>query len=190
MFNSKGEIMGAPTATGTYNFTVRVTDSSQSQLIDTQSLSITIDAYAGTGHLISGAITLDGSPLAGVVLQGLPGNPVTSPSGDYIAAVPLGWSGTVTPTHSGYFFDPQNREYTNVDSSISGQDYTAYEVDLIITTDWLLNGVEGYPYNQSLSVEGGTGPYTWSLASGSSPLPIRIELVQRWDHQRKPHTTG
>ncbi|UCE41771.1 MAG: carboxypeptidase regulatory-like domain-containing protein, partial [Candidatus Aminicenantes bacterium] len=176
-FNSRGEILGTPAASGTHNFTVRVTDSSRNQFVDTQTLSITIDAYTGAGYLISGAVTSGGSPMGGVVLQGLPGNPMTSPSGDYIAVVPLDWSGTVTPTHSGYFFDPANREYTNVDSNLSEQDYIAYERTLDITTEWLLNGVEGYPYNQSLSAEGGTEPYTWSLAPGSSPLPFGLTLA-------------
>ncbi len=177
MFNSKGEITGTPTAAGTYNFTVRVTDSSRNQqLIDTQTLSLTIDAYQGTGYLISGSIAFDSSPLGGVVLQGLPGNPVTSPNGEYIVAVPQNWSGTVTPTHSGYFFDPQNREYDDVSSNLSGQDYLAYELTLNITTEWLLNGTEGYPYNQDLMAEGGTEPYFWSLAPNSSPLPYGLSL--------------
>ena len=177
MLNSKGEITGTPTAADLdpYSFTVRVTDSSRNQLIDTQSLNITIGAYAGSGYLISGLIQIDSSPLGGVVLQGLPGNPVTSPNGEYIVAVPQGWSGTVTPTHSGYFFDPQNREYTDVDSSMSGQDYTAYELTLQITTEWLLNGTEGYPYNQSLSAEGGTETYSWSITSGNLPYGLTLD---------------
>jgi photosystem II stability/assembly factor-like uncharacterized protein len=178
MFNSKGEITGTPTAVGTYNFTVRVTDSSRNQqLIDTQTLSLTIDAYAGTGYLISGSVAFDGSPLGGVVLQGLPGNPVTSTNGEYIVAVPQAWSGTVTPTHSGYLFDPQNREYDDVNSNLPGQDYTAYVLTIQITTEGLLNGTEGFPYNQSLTAEGGTEPYTWSLAPGSSPLPPGLTLA-------------
>ena len=177
MFNSKGEITGTPTASGTHNFTVRVTDSSRNQqLIDTQTLSLTVDTYAGSGYLISGAVEFDNTPLEGVVLQGLPGNPVTSTNGEYIVAVPQGWSGTVTPTHSSYYFDPQSREYTDVGSNISGQDYTAYELTLQITTEWLLNGTEGYPYSQSLTAEGGTGPYTWSLAPGSASLPYGLTL--------------
>jgi len=175
MLNSKGEITGTPTASGTYNFTVRVTDSSRNQqLIDTQILSLMIDAYAGTGYLISGSVTSGGSPLGGVVLQGLPGNPVTSPNGEYIIAVPQSWSGTVTPTLSGYYFDPTTRDYTDVDSNLPGQDYTAYELTLQITTEWLLNGTEEYPYNQSLSAEGGTEPYTWTLSSGSLPYGLTL----------------
>ncbi len=173
--NSKGEITGTPTTSGTHNFTVRVIDSSRNQLIDTQSLSITVDTYGGSGYLISGSIQIDSSPLGGVVLQGLPGNPVTSPNGEYIVAVSDGWSGTVTPTHSGYFFDPQNREYDDVDSSLSAQDYAAYELTLHITTEWLLNGTEGYPYNQSLSVEGGTESYSWSISEGNLPYGLTLD---------------
>jgi photosystem II stability/assembly factor-like uncharacterized protein len=176
MFNGRGEIMGTPIAVGEYHFTVRVTDSCRNnQLIDTQTLSLTINAYAGTGYLISGIIIADGSPLGGVVLQGLPGNPVTSANGEYIVAVPEGWSGTATPTLSGYFFDPPDLEYDNVQTHLDGQDYTAHELTLNITTEWLLNGTDGYSYNQSLSAEGGTEPYVWSLMSGNLPNGLTLD---------------
>ena len=47
---------------------------------------------------ITGTITLAGSPLAGVTMAGLPGNPVTDGGGHYAGPVGFGWSGTVTPS--------------------------------------------------------------------------------------------
>ena len=76
-------------------------------------------------YTVSGTVTTGGSPLAGVTMCGLPGNPVTDGSGAYTAQVGGGWSGTVTPLKSGYTFNPSQRTYNNVRSNQSAQDYTA-----------------------------------------------------------------
>ncbi len=76
-------------------------------------------------YSISGTVTSGASALAGVVLDGLPGNPVTDESGFYSADVFFGWSGTVTPTLAGHVFDPATRTYTSVSFSRTGQNYAA-----------------------------------------------------------------
>ena len=50
----------------------------------------------GTFHNISGSVGV-----AGVVMDGLPNDPVSGPSGDYSAQVADGWTGAVTPTLEG-----------------------------------------------------------------------------------------
>ena len=53
--------------------------------------------------VISGYVTTCGAfpnpkfPISGVVMTGLPGNPITNSQGYYSATVPYDWSGTVTP---------------------------------------------------------------------------------------------
>ena len=89
---------------------------------------IPIKPYAGFGYSISGTVNYKGSPLQGVVLSGLPGNPTTDQQGEYFSTVPLYWSGVVTPRLQGYTFDPYSRNYTNVNSDFVNQDYTAYPV--------------------------------------------------------------
>ena len=74
---------------------------------------------------IDGMVTFGGSPLANVVMNGLPNNPLTNASGVYSAAVDYNWSGTVTPTLAGYIFSPVDRTYTNVTANQTTQDYTA-----------------------------------------------------------------
>ena len=74
---------------------------------------------------ISGTVTSGGNPLAGVVMSGLPGNPVTNASGVYTGTVSYNWSGTVTPTLAGYDFTPATRSYTNVQANQTAQNYTA-----------------------------------------------------------------
>ena len=62
----------------------------------------------------SGTVTHEGAGLAGVVLSGLPGSPVTATDGSYSVTVGSGWNGTVTPIRTGYHFDPVERIYSNV----------------------------------------------------------------------------
>ncbi len=75
----------------------------------------------------------DGSARPEVQLVGFYGGTVTTiGDGSYSALVPLGWSGTVTPTLSDYAFDPYNRDYTEVASDQFEQDYTAYTAHIIV----------------------------------------------------------
>ena len=75
--------------------------------------------YAVSGYVQTSA----GSGISGVTMNGLPGNPTTNGDGYYSATVDYDWSGTVTPTQSGYIFDPPNRPYTNVTADQTAQNY-------------------------------------------------------------------
>ena len=75
--------------------------------------------------IISGRIELHGQPLAGVVMQGLPGDPLTDSDGYYEATVPYAWSGQVTPVLEGRVLAPENRIYQEVISSKYDEDYLA-----------------------------------------------------------------
>jgi len=58
-----------------------------------------------SGYLIAGkVVTLDDEPLFGVVMNGLPGQPVTDENGCYGEIVDAGWLGTVVPEKAGYTF--------------------------------------------------------------------------------------
>jgi len=85
-------------------------------------------------YTISGTVTEGGPGLAGVVMIGLPGDPATDSNGDYTATVDYGWSGTVTPTKTGYAFSPSYRTYSNVTSNHTVQDYTASLLTYTLTT--------------------------------------------------------
>ncbi len=169
---AKGEIVGTPLATGTYNLIVRVCDSTRPQQSATQAITLTIGQYSGTGYSISGHIALappSGQPLAGVVLEGLPGPPATNLQGNYITFVPAGYSGMARPVLAGYGFNPETDGYTDININRPDQDYVAYQLTLAVTTDWLPNGTEGQIYSQILGATGGTTPYTWDLYSGILP---------------------
>jgi hypothetical protein len=76
---------------------------------------------------ITGTISSDTGPVTGVVVSADNGGSsyVTSADGYYSVDVPYGWSGTVDVEKMDWFFDPNERTYTNVTSDISEQDYTA-----------------------------------------------------------------
>ncbi len=89
-------------------------------------------------YTISGNITADGTPLAGVTLTFGDGGDtvVTDKNGDYSYSVAHGWSGTVTPSGEDYGFTPADREYTGITADQTGQDYTAdaYTVSIGISS--------------------------------------------------------
>ena len=74
--------------------------------------------------LISGFVrTSGGAGISGVVLNGLPGTPVSDVNGFYSRSVPSGWSGTVVPTKTNYTFSPSSITYSNVTSDQANQNY-------------------------------------------------------------------
>lgn len=79
--------------------------------------------YAAVNPLISGIVTAYGAPLAGVILSGLPGDPMTGIDGAYSTEVPYAWTGTVTPVLENYAFEPESRSYAGVTQDQANQDY-------------------------------------------------------------------
>jgi uncharacterized protein YbdZ (MbtH family) len=77
--------------------------------------------------VLTGTVTLNGSPLAGVAFAATNGVTCISSnaSGQYSCTVPQGWSGSVTPSLSGYVFNPVSRNYLNVTVNQGAQDHTA-----------------------------------------------------------------
>jgi protocatechuate 3,4-dioxygenase beta subunit len=169
--NSRGEITGTPTSQGTFDFMISVMDSGYPQHTVTSGLSITIGEYTGVGYTISGTVTADGSPLPEVTMSGLSGEPVTNASGGYVAVVPSGWTGTVSPGQPGYAFTPATMTYENVSADHSGQDYTAVPGNLISGTVTLdgaglsgvtMTGLPGEPWTDAAGAYAATVPAGWS----------------------------
>jgi len=73
-------------------------------------------------------LTISGNAgVGGATLTYTGGEPVTAgPTGAYSLPVPEGWTGTVTPSKTGYTFEPPDRTYsTPATEHQTGQDYTA-----------------------------------------------------------------
>ncbi len=82
--------------------------------------------------------------VGGVTLSWDDGTPRTMTStvdGDYFIEVPSGWSGTVTPSLTGYTFDPAERNYSNVLSNQLAQAYTAAAIVYTISGNTGVGGV-------------------------------------------------
>jgi len=108
------------------NWTGDHTDTANPLTIANVTSDMTVTANFTLSSLtVSGTILIDSSPLAGVVMSGLPGNPATNGSGFYTSSVDYDWSGTVTPTLAGYAFTPASRTYANIASDQTSQDYVA-----------------------------------------------------------------
>jgi len=107
----------AGTAPGTYELRLLA----HSYLLYKKSNTFTVNAT------VSGTVTLNGAPLAGVAFAATSGGScgASNGAGQYSCSVPPGWSGSVTPSLAGYSFTPASRSYTNVTANQTGQDFTA-----------------------------------------------------------------
>ena len=132
--------------------------------------------YTGTLNTstISGYVRdAQSQPISGVSMYGLPGDPSTNASGFYTASVSYGWSGTVTPSNTGYTFSPSSRTYSGITSDQSDQDYTGtLELQSIsgYVRDDQSNGIPGVSMNglPGVPVTNSDGYYYDSVSYGWS----------------------
>ena len=183
---STGTITGAPTATGTFPFTVRVADTFGQN--DTQALSILVStdnppqivppslpsgtvgvAYGPTTLQATGGMgTLTWSIPVGSLPPGLTGLPSTGPSVT-ISGTP-GTQGTFNFT-------------VRVTDSLGQSDTQALSITinlpppLNITTTSLPAGSIGQTYSQPVVATGGTGARTWSISAGTLPLGLNLDAT-------------
>jgi len=97
-------------------------------------------------HVIRGTIThIPTGGVGGVMLNGLPGHPLTNPGGYYEGLVLHGWSGTVTPAKRGFAFNPSSRDYalTPVTADTPLQDYTATSIPTYTISGTVTSGGSG-----------------------------------------------
>jgi len=112
--------------------------------------------------IISGSVGVDG-----VIMKGLPGDPVTNSRGSYSAVVKYGWDGTVTPTKEGFTFTPASIIYHNVNSDRTNENYAATIITNTISGKVGLQGAEmqglpGNPVTDKRGYYSATVEYGWS----------------------------
>ena len=92
-------------------------------------------------------------------MKGLPGDPCTDASGFYTATVDYGFSGTVTPTKTGYAFEPNSILYNNVIAD-EVNDYTA-TLSTFVISGYITESKGNAPINNvNVSAENGGGQDT------------------------------
>ena len=176
-FNSNGTLTGTPTNNGTYNFTVKVVDSSvPSSTSGSGNISITVSTPVS---VITG--TLPNGLISSAYSQSLSATGGTAPyawtvtSGQLPTGLSLSSSGAITgtPTAGGtYSFTVKAADSG---SGTATQTLSIFIVSLLnISTASLPNGIAGSVYSTTLAATGGITPYTWSLAAGSLPTGLSL----------------
>lgn len=105
--------------------------------------------------------------LSGVVMKGLPDDPITDTDGYYRVTVPHGWSGKVTPERAGYTFEPSSRTYPSVKEAFESQDYNPEIIYLNIsgktgTGNVILEGLSGDPTSDAAGAYSAKVEYGWA----------------------------
>ncbi len=117
----------------------------QSTNISRQETNATSNLLCEARPTISGTVKTEaGIGLEGVTItfSGEEGTATTDAGGSYSHSVSYGWSGTATPSRTGYIFSPSSRTYTSLTSDQIDQDYTATVVYTISGSVKTGGGVE------------------------------------------------
>src|SRR5215472_2168578 len=198
VISPSGQISGTPTQTGTFSFTVRVTDSSSPVQSATANLNIAVAAAVTPVQITT--TSLPGGQVNSAYAASLTASGGIAPytwslsSGSLPAGLALVASGQIsgTPTASG----TSSFTVKVTDSSSPAQSATASLSIVVaatvtpvqITTTSLPSGQVNSAYSAGLAASGGTAPYTWSLSSGS--LPAGLALVSSGQISGTPTTSG
>jgi hypothetical protein len=176
------EMAGLPTAPitdseGTYSISVeygwsgRVTPTKTGYAFDPpiRTYSKIIQDYRSENYSAQvQTFTISGSVgVAGVVMKGLPGNPLTDQDGAYMAKVPFGWIGKVVPFKEGFELEPASREYAPVEKNRKGDDYIARVFTFTISgsvgvAGAMMKGLPGDPVTDSSGRYEAKVEYGWT----------------------------
>jgi hypothetical protein len=172
---SGATITGTPTAAGTFNFTVKVTDStSPTTQTTTKALSIIVSTPLTVSTTsLPGALATAAYSQALTAAGGTPSYTWSLASGSLPAGLTLSSAGTIsgTPTTGGTStFTAQATDSTSPTAQTATKALTLIVTpSFSILTTTLPNAVAATPYTQTLVGNGGTAPYTWSVTSGTLP---------------------
>lgn len=167
--SGSGMITGIPSASGAYNFTVKVSDAVGLTAKQLLSITIAVKLMIVTASLPDAIINVNYSQMV-VAAGGTPPYSWSIVSGNFPPGLILSDLGVISgkPTTTGTFnFTVQVMDAQHV---IATQPLRIFVVNqLIITTTKLSDGIVKTTYNQTLQAIGGTMPYTWSISSGTLP---------------------
>jgi uncharacterized delta-60 repeat protein len=149
----------------------------QSTEASPQETSATSNLFCEARPAISGTVRTEG----GMGLEGVTitfsdeeGTATTGSDGAYSHQVSYGWSGTATPSKTGYIFSPSNITYTSLTSDQTDQDYTAtvvYTISGSVKTGGGV-GIEGveitFSVGQGAATTNSEGSYSHIVVEGWS----------------------
>jgi len=183
--SASGTISGTPTGpAGTASFTVKVTDSSTATpQTATQALTIAIALPAPpsiTTATLSAGVEGTAYNQTVAATGGLGAFAFTVSTGSLPPGLSMSTVGVITGTPSGpngtTSFTVMVTDHSNPPQS--GTQPLSILINLPpapgINPVMLQGGNVGTPYNQSVSVTGGLGPYAWSISSGTRPAGVNF----------------
>jgi hypothetical protein len=172
--SSAGVLSGTPTATGTTNFTVRLTDAVGAVVNKSFALTINSAPSITTASLPNGT--------SGVAYsQTLAGSGGTTPYTWTVSAgaLPAGLTLSSSGVLSGTPTTGATSNFTiKLTDSAAGSATQSYSVTISggvsITTASLPAGDVSAAYSQTFAASGGTSPYTWTISSGTLPAGLTL----------------
>lgn len=178
-----GVLSGTPTATGTYSFTIRATDSTTgagAPFTATRGYTLTSGVPPPTAGAVNGTIPYDSVafPVQLVLGGGAATSVAVASPALHGTAVASGTSITYTPAPGYFGFDTFTYTASNAGGTSTPATVTCYVSPPIIsvTPSTLTAGSQGTAYSQMLIASGGQPPYTFSTALASGALPPGLAL--------------
>ena len=189
--SSGGTITGIPNSSGTFTFTVQVTDSASVTATKQFTLSVTPPlAFTTSPTLPSGST----GTLYTEALGASGGTPPYTSWAITAGALPGGLSlsaltGVIagTPSSSGTFIFTVEVKDSNQLAAVQQFSLTVVAGLTIATPSPLPSGAANTPYSTTLSAAGGTAPYTWTLIG---TLPAGLSLSKTGTISGTPRANG
>ncbi len=178
--SNSGAISGTPSASGTFNFTVRVADSASATA--SKSLNITVSAVAAlqitTTSLPGGTIGVAYSATLAAT-GGIKPYTWSLASGLLPNGLSLSSTGGIsgTPTAGATFSFTVRATDAAAATATQALSINIVAPALAVSTSSLPSGTVGVAYSATLAASGGVPPYLWAIASGSLPTGLALNAA-------------
>jgi uncharacterized protein (TIGR03437 family) len=190
--STNGTLAGTPSASGTFSFTVRLTDAANTAIQTNFNLNVggaPSTLALATTSLVNGAI----GQFYNVSLSATGGTAPYSYSisnGSLPAGINLFANGTIsgTPTANGGFQFSVRVTDSAFNTVVATLNLSIGASNLAITTTNVPNGAVSQPYNALLTATGGTAPYVFVITGGT--VPNGLSLSTQGIFSGIPNSTG